>query len=91
MERHTLGKKKEIRMEGVKSGLQTSSFKVLAGIFAGGGGLSAISPEHMTRVSDFLASLPVGVYGVLMAYIFYRMAVEVSFILRPTILTKEGI
>lgn len=65
-------------MDGIKSGVKTSSFKVLAGVLAGGGGLSAISPEHMTHVSDFLSSLPVGAYGALVAYFLYRGWVETT-------------
>ncbi len=72
--------KLEIEMEGPKSGVQTSSFKVLTGVLVGGGGLSAISPEHMTRVSDFLSGLPAGAYGVVVAYIVYRMVVEAAFV-----------
>ena len=65
-------------MEGPKSGVQTSSFKAVVGLLVGGGGLSAISPEHMARVSDFLGSIPLGAYGVLVAYIVYRMVVETA-------------
>ena len=68
-------------MDEPKSGVRTSSFKVLVGVLAGGGGLSAISPEHMTRASDFLSNLPAGAYGALVAFIAYRCIIEVVFVL----------
>lgn len=78
-------------MNAVKSGVKTSSFQAIAGLFGVGGIAGIASPEHMKLFTAFLSAIPNGAYAVLAVYIFYRMKIEEAQITTAPKLTKKEV